>query len=163
MFAHPDPTRDDPAAMLSSPGRSQEPAWSGPSAGGPSGEAPTPHRLRPCALFRFLVCCTFGSKPNQIRQGCLSGPPGYSSVHISLADLEVQQMGPVAELDVFWFVYFSCSSEGLCFAHFPAGCRFPSPCLTCLFRGLLATAVEVPTLYRCGCSCSSFRLIEARE
>jgi len=163
MFAHLDPTGDDPAAVLSSPGRSRELVWSVSCAGGHSGGGPAPYRLRPCALFRFLMRSTFGSAPDQIHQECLSGSPGYSSVHISLADLEVQQMNLVAELDIFRFAHRSCSPKGLCFVHFPAGCRFPSPCLACLFRGFSATAVEVPTLYRCGCACSCFRLIEARE
>ena len=135
MFAHPDPTGDDPTAMLSSPGRSREPAWSGSCAGGPSGRAPL---LLVCAPVRYLdfLCGTLLAlhPTRSAKSACLAL---LATVHISLADLEVQQMDPVAELNVFWFVHFSCPSEGLCFAHFPVGCQFLSLSFACLCRGLL--------------------------
>ena len=73
---------------------------------------PTLLCLRPRALFRYLVYYIFCSAPNQIRQECLSGPPGYFFVHISLANLEVQQMNLVAKLDVFRLVHFSACQRG---------------------------------------------------
>ena len=81
-----------------------------------------PRLLLVCAPVRYLdfLCGTLLAlhPTRSAKSACLAL---LATVHISLADLEVQQMDPVAELDVFWFVHFFFSPEGLCSAHFLAG------------------------------------------
>ena len=155
VFAHPSSVRSDPAVVLVSPSRSWELARLGSWHGGPYGGAPAPPRPRPCALFWSLVCCALYPVCDQIRQECLSGPPALFSIHISLTDLEIQQVDPVAELDIFWFGHFSCPPEDLCLADLPAGCRHLLPRLVVLGRGLLKVAIEISLSYWYGSVCSS--------
>ena len=131
MFAHPDPTGDDPAAVLSSPARSREPAWSESCAGGHFGGAPAPPCLRPCALFSLLWFALssdscFRFSPNQFRHKVLLCFPGSFPFFVPLG-LEVKQMNLVTEANVPRLGHFSCPSHCLSFANLFVACWPPWP------------------------------------
>ena len=152
MFAHLDPTGDDPAAVLSSPARSREPSWSESCAGGHFGGPPAPPRLRPCALFLLLwfalssdSCFCF--VPNQFHHEVLLCLPDSFHVFAPLG-LEVEQMNLVAEADVPRLGHFSCPPHCLSFANLFAACWPPWPGLYPAGE-YLGAAVESSLFERC--------------
>ena len=152
MFAHLDPTGDDPAAMLSSPARSREPARSESCAGGHSGGGPAPPCLRPCALFSLLWFALssdscFRFSPNQFRHKVLLCFPDSFPVFVPLG-LEVKQMNLVAEANVPRLGHFSCPPHCLSFANLSVAC-WPSWPGLCPAGEYFGAAVESSLFEKC--------------
>ena len=104
-----------------------------------------------CTLVWYVACCTSRPASVQVHHEGLPGPSRLFSIHVPLADLEIQQVDPVAKLDIctylFWFCQVSCPSDGIGFADFATGCPLSLLCLLALGCSLVGAAVERGRLF----------------